>query len=97
MCCVARSWKITQDHIDLKSGCCGYQRDTLYTSRIKDLSYSSNCCLDVCCCGRGTVVIHSADVSHPELQLTTFGAKAIYKSLQGLQQANRHQNHVVMY
>lgn len=96
LCCLSKKWKISEYQIELKSGCCGYQEDTLYTNRIKDISHESNCCLHVCCCGRGTVVMHVADVTHPELHLTTFGSRAIFKALKGLQKQHHHQHHMVI-
>lgn len=78
---MSTKWRITDQVIDTRSGCCGGQEDSLYVKRMRDISYQGSCPQRVCCCGRATVVIFSSDRTHPELRLTTFGARAIYRAL----------------
>lgn len=67
--------------IDTRSGCCGSQEDSLYVNRMRDISYNGNCFKRFCCCGRATITIYSSDKTHPELHLTAFGARDIYRAL----------------
>jgi hypothetical protein len=64
-------------------------------SRIKDVSLGGNCCIALCCCGRKTVYIHAADVSHPDIQLTAFRAHHIYSKLRDAR--TKSHTHEVMH
>lgn len=81
LCCLTTRWRITDQVIDHRSGCCGSREDSLYVKRMRDIAYDGNCLKRCCCCGRATIVIYSSDRTHPELRLTTFGARGIYRAL----------------
>lgn len=81
LCCVVRRWHITEDRIDLVHSCCGTKEDTIYVRRIKDVSLGGDCLTSLFCCGRNTVVVHAADQTHPELRITTWGARDIFHKL----------------
>ena len=81
LCCISTKWRITDQVIDTRSGCCGSQEDSLYVNRMRDISYNGNCFKRFCCCGRATITIYSSDKTHPELHLTAFGARDIYRAL----------------
>lgn len=51
------------------------------TKRIRDISYEASCLTKVFCCGRGTIVMHSADATHPECRLTTRHAKPLFRKI----------------
>lgn len=81
LCCKTTKWHITQSDIDVTSGCCGSKEDTVQMRRVRDIAFESACLVRACCCGRGTIVIHCADATHPELRLTTQHAKGLYREL----------------
>lgn len=79
--CQTKQWRITTTAVDVSHGCCGSKEDTLLVKRIRDVSFESNCLVRACCLGRGTIVIHASDATHPEQRLTTWHAKGIYSGL----------------
>lgn len=81
LCCQTKRWRITTAAVDVSHGCCFSKEDTTLVKRIRDVSFESNCCVRACCLGRGTIVMHSSDATHPEQRLTTWHAKGIYSAL----------------
>ena len=47
--------------------------------RVRDLALKRNC--GQMCLNRGTIVIYGVDETTPELRLTTFGMKKVFKKL----------------
>lgn len=78
---MTKHWTVTTVGVEVRSGCCGSREDTLQIRRIRDLALRSNCCCRVFCCGRGTVRIMSYDQTSPDLDLTIFGARQVYRDL----------------
>lgn len=78
---MSTKWYVTDQVIDTRSGCCGGKEDSLYIKRVRDISYDGNCLKSCCCCGRATIIIYSSDRTDPELRITTFGAREIYRAI----------------
>lgn len=72
---------ISSKRIDLESGCCRGNLDTLAIARIKDVGLHATCMQR--CFGRGTITIISADETNPELKLTFRGARQTFELLKG--------------
>ena len=72
--------------------CCGTKEDTIYVRRIKDVSLAGSCLVAAFCCGRNTVLIHANDKSHPELRITTWGARRIFHELRDAKESRQGLN-----
>jgi len=78
-CCSQTWWTVTNRRIDVATGCCKNDQDTIDLRRVTDIKFHRTCGQLLCC--RGTLVILTSEGNTQEYEISTWGMHSVYEEL----------------